>query len=70
MSPEINPFVLAQQQFNRAADAMGLEPDIRAILSEPERELHVSLPIDMRMAAYIVAVRRIADTMRLRGLPL
>jgi glutamate dehydrogenase (NAD(P)+) len=47
MSLEINPFVLAQEQFNRAADVMGLEPDIRAILSEPERELHVSLPIRM-----------------------
>lgn len=37
----------ARNQFNRAADALGLDPGIRRILETPERELSVALPIEM-----------------------
>ena len=42
-----NPFEMAQTQLNKAAKLMKLDPAVHAILSEPERELHVSLPIRM-----------------------
>jgi len=43
----INPFTQAQNQLNKAARIINLDPDVLAILSQPERELHVSLPIRM-----------------------
>ena len=43
----INPFTQAQNQLTKAARIINLDPDILAILSQPERELHVSLPIRM-----------------------
>jgi glutamate dehydrogenase (NAD(P)+) len=43
----INPFAQSQAQLNKAAHALKLDPSIHAILLEPERELHVSLPIRM-----------------------
>ncbi|HPD17445.1 MAG TPA: Glu/Leu/Phe/Val dehydrogenase [Planctomycetota bacterium] len=42
-----NPFAIAQQQFDEAADLLGLEPAMRAFLRVPMRELHVSLPVKM-----------------------
>jgi glutamate dehydrogenase (NAD(P)+) len=42
-----NPFTEAQNQLKKAARVIDLDPDIHAILSQPERELHVSLPIRM-----------------------
>ncbi|MFH1829600.1 MAG: Glu/Leu/Phe/Val dehydrogenase, partial [Pseudomonadota bacterium] len=44
---EINPFALAQAQLDKAAKILNLDPAIHAILREPERELHVSLPVRM-----------------------
>ncbi len=38
-------FEAVQAQFNRAADAMGLEAGIRAILSEPANEIVVHFPV-------------------------
>ena len=35
----------AEQQFNRAADLLGLEPEIRARLLEPRRALTVNFPV-------------------------
>jgi len=42
-----NPFAIAQQQFDEAAELLGLEPAMRAFLRVPMRELHVSLPVRM-----------------------
>src|SRR5690348_8164117 len=35
----------AEEQFNRAADLLGLDPDIRARLLEPRRSLTVNFPV-------------------------
>jgi len=43
----VNPFAMAQQQFDTAATILNLDPRLRAVLREPVRELHVSLPIRM-----------------------
>ncbi|RMG68275.1 MAG: Glu/Leu/Phe/Val dehydrogenase [Calditrichaeota bacterium] len=42
-----NPFQLAQEQLDRAAGIMKLDPGIHAVLREPSRELHVSIPVRM-----------------------
>jgi glutamate dehydrogenase (NAD(P)+) len=46
-SASLNPFSIAQQQFDIAAKILNLDPRLRAVLREPVRELHVSLPIRM-----------------------
>jgi glutamate dehydrogenase (NAD(P)+) len=46
-SASLNPFSIAQQQFDIAAKLLNLDPRLRAVLREPVRELHVSLPIRM-----------------------
>jgi len=43
----LNPFAIAQQQFDTAATILNLDPRLRAVLREPVRELHVSLPVRM-----------------------
>ena len=43
----LNPFLIAQRQFDTAARILNLDPRLRAVLREPVRELHVSLPIRM-----------------------
>ncbi len=45
--PSPNPFAIAQQQFDTAARILNLDPRLRAVLREPVRELHVSLPVRM-----------------------
>ena len=42
-----NPFANAQQQLDQAAEQLGLDPAIHALLREPMREFHVSIPIKM-----------------------
>jgi len=42
-----NPYELALQNFDRAADALELSDDIRAMIKYPERELAVNLPVRM-----------------------
>ena len=42
-----NPFVIAQQQFDRIADQLGLDPGARALLRQPMREHHLSIPVRM-----------------------
>ncbi len=37
----------AQQQFDDAAELLGLEPDLRDVLREPKRELSVHFPVKM-----------------------
>lgn len=42
-----NPFEIAQTQLDKAASKLGLDPAIHAVLREPLRELHVTLPVKM-----------------------
>src|SRR5438094_9278958 len=44
---EMNPFFIAQQQLDQAAEMLQLDPSLHALLREPVRELHVSLPVRM-----------------------
>lgn len=44
---ETNPFLIAQRQFDKAADLLGLDPGARAFLREPMREYVVSIPLRM-----------------------
>jgi len=43
----VSPWEVALAQFNRAADHMGLDEGLRAILSQPKRELIVHFPVKM-----------------------
>ncbi len=42
-----SPYEIAQEQFDLAADKMGLEEDLRCILRVPKRELTVHFPVRM-----------------------
>ena len=42
-----NPFDIAQQQFDRAAELLELPEDIREVLRVPRRELTVRFPVEM-----------------------
>lgn len=44
---EANPFETARQQFFYAADKLGLDDNMREILSVPQRELSVNFPVRM-----------------------
>src|SRR4026209_2171111 len=44
---ELNPYEIAKQQFNRAADYLDLDSSTRAVLSTPKRQLIVSIPVKM-----------------------
>jgi glutamate dehydrogenase (NAD(P)+) len=44
---ELNPFTIAKQQFNRAADYLDLEPSMRHVLENAKRQLIVSIPVKM-----------------------
>jgi glutamate dehydrogenase (NAD(P)+) len=43
----LNPFEIALQQFNEAADKLNLDPSLRKVLSHPKRSLTVSIPVKM-----------------------
>ncbi len=47
MPEELNPFEIAQRQLDEAAKVLNLDPGIHALLREPMRELHVTLPVRM-----------------------
>ncbi len=47
LKEELNPFEIAKQQFNRAADYLELEPSMRHVLEHPKRQLIVSIPVKM-----------------------
>ncbi|MGI8927913.1 MAG: Glu/Leu/Phe/Val family dehydrogenase [Candidatus Limnocylindrales bacterium] len=47
VAPPINPWHVAQQQFDIAADKLKLEPGLRQVLREPRRELTVHFPVKM-----------------------
>ena len=46
-APAINPWQVAQQQFDLAADRLGLDTALRRILRETRRELTVHFPVKM-----------------------
>jgi glutamate dehydrogenase (NAD(P)+) len=43
----LNPFDIAKQQFNLAADLIDLDASMRAVLVNPKRKLIVSIPVKM-----------------------
>ncbi len=47
ITPRLDAWAVAQRQFDIAADRLGLEPGLRAVLREAERELIVSIPVRM-----------------------
>jgi len=47
VAEELNPFKIAQRQLDEAAEILGLDPAIHAMLREPMRELHVLIPVRM-----------------------
>jgi glutamate dehydrogenase (NAD(P)+) len=47
MDQELNPFKIAQRQFDEAAELLGLDAATRAFLREPMREFHVHFPVRM-----------------------
>jgi len=47
VAPAIDPWQVAQRQFDIAADRLDLDPGLRAVLREPRRELTVSVPVKM-----------------------
>jgi len=60
----LNPFKIAQSQFERAAGRLGLDPGMRAILSTPKRCLTVSVPVKMDDGVYQVFTgHRVAHNM-------
>jgi glutamate dehydrogenase (NAD(P)+) len=44
---QLNPFEIAKQQFNRAADYLDLDMSTRQVLSNAKRQLIVSIPVKM-----------------------
>lgn len=42
-----NPFAIAQQQIDRCAAILGLDPGVHAMLRVPMREFHASIPVRM-----------------------
>jgi glutamate dehydrogenase/leucine dehydrogenase len=44
---ELNPFEIAKQQFNRAADYLELGESLRHVLQSSKRQLIVSIPVKM-----------------------
>jgi glutamate dehydrogenase (NAD(P)+) len=47
LAEELNPFLIARQQFNRAADYLDLDVSTRNVLASPKRQLIVSIPVKM-----------------------
>ncbi len=47
LAEELNPFEIAKQQFNRAADYLNLDASLRNVLQSPKRQLIVSIPVKM-----------------------
>ncbi len=45
--PELNPFTIAQKQLDTAAERLGLDPATHGLLRWPQRELTVTIPVQM-----------------------
>jgi glutamate dehydrogenase (NAD(P)+) len=60
----LNPFEIAQTYFKQAAERLGLDDGLRAILSTPKRILTVSIPVRMDDGTYKVFIgHRVAHNM-------
>jgi glutamate dehydrogenase (NAD(P)+) len=44
---DLNPFRIAQRQFDTAAETSGLDPGLRELLRRPRRQLTLALPVKM-----------------------
>jgi glutamate dehydrogenase (NAD(P)+) len=51
-SAKPNPYLVAQEQLDRAAKISGLSPEIKAILSQPKNELIINFPVRMDNGEY------------------
>jgi len=47
MTPDLNPFEMAQKQFDRVADQLNLSHEVRAMLRSPMREYRFQIPVRM-----------------------
>ncbi|MBP7828898.1 MAG: Glu/Leu/Phe/Val dehydrogenase [Kiritimatiellae bacterium] len=47
MAEELNPFKVAQAQFDEAAEVLGLEPAMRELLRWPRRQYQFTIPVKM-----------------------
>jgi len=47
MSTIINPFQMAQEQFDHVANLLNLDPSVREFLRWPQREFHFRIPVRM-----------------------
>jgi len=47
LQENLNPFEIAKQQFNTAADLLEMDESMRAVLINPKRQLIVSIPVKM-----------------------
>jgi glutamate dehydrogenase (NAD(P)+) len=47
VAAHINPWTVAQRQFDLAADRLNLDPGLRRVLRQPRRELTVHFPVKM-----------------------
>jgi len=47
MEQELNPFKIAQRQFDESAEILQLDPSTRALLREPMREFQFTIPVRM-----------------------
>ncbi len=47
LAASINPWLVAQEQFDLAAERLNLDPGLRRVLREPRRELTVHFPVKM-----------------------
>ncbi len=47
IAPQLDSWAVAQRQFDLAADRLGLDAGLRAVLREPRRELTVTFPVHM-----------------------
>lgn len=54
MAEKLNPFKIAQEQLDEAAEFLGLDKATHDMLREPKRELHISIPVRMDDGSYKV----------------
>ncbi|HVU53260.1 MAG TPA: Glu/Leu/Phe/Val dehydrogenase [Polyangia bacterium] len=47
-----NPYLVAQEQLDRASKIAGISPEVRAILSQPKNELIINFPVRMDNGEY------------------
>ena len=52
MSESLNPFAIAQSQFDGAAERLALDDSLRQILRVPKRQVIVSVPTRMDDGSY------------------